>query len=145
MPVRKTINGLLADGVKGIALSPISPLTQVEAIGDLAEQATVVCVDSDVPTSGRVAFVGTDQIAAGRMAGKLLKEALPDGGKVMVFVGVKTLLVSLGTYLLWRFRKRAMAVVAIFVCFLAYYFLLLYHLRAMNLRLFDRLMAWMGW
>jgi hypothetical protein len=59
----------------------------------------------------------------------------------VLFMGVKTALVALGSLLLWRHRKRRAAVVAIFVCFLAYYFLLLYHLQAMELRLFAR---WLG-
>ena len=48
------------------------------------------------------------------------------------FVTVKLALVSLGSLLLWRNRGHALAVVAIFVAFLAYYFLLLYHLRALR-------------
>jgi hypothetical protein len=55
------------------------------------------------------------------------------------FAFVKILLVSLGSYLLWQRRQRASAVCAIFVAFLAYYFLLLYHLSAMDLRLLWRL------
>lgn len=55
------------------------------------------------------------------------------------FAFVKILLVSLGSYLLWQLRQRAFAVCAIFVAFLAYYFVLLYHLYAMDLRLLQRL------
>ena len=61
------------------------------------------------------------------------------------FVLVKTSLVSLGTLLLWRLRKRPLAVIAIFAAFLAYYFLLMYHLEALNPRLASRLTAWFGW
>ena len=57
----------------------------------------------------------------------------------VLFIVVKMALVFLGTYLLWRLRKRALAVVAIFVAFLAYYAILLLHLRAMNLQLLQRL------
>jgi len=53
-------------------------------------------------------------------------------GDPLSFVCVKLALVSLGSLLLWRNRGHAMAVVAIFVAFLAYYFLLLYHLRALR-------------
>jgi hypothetical protein len=49
----------------------------------------------------------------------------------VLFVLVKTALVSGGTYLLWRHRDRPLAVVSIFVAFLAYYFLLALHLEAM--------------
>jgi ribose transport system substrate-binding protein len=53
-----------------------------------AEQSLVVTQDSDAPQSNRACYIGTDNIAAGRQAGELLKEALPQGGKIMVFVGV---------------------------------------------------------
>jgi ribose transport system substrate-binding protein len=53
-----------------------------------AAGALVVTQDSDAPQSNRVCYIGTDNVAAGRQAGELLKEALPQGGKVMVFVGV---------------------------------------------------------
>lgn len=56
----------------------------------------------------------------------------------VAFVSVKLALVSLGTFLLWRLRYRAFAVVAIFALFLAYYFVLLYHLQAMNVSLLDK-------
>lgn len=55
------------------------------------------------------------------------------------FVCVKLALVSLGVTLLWRHRGRPLAVVAAFVSFLAYFFVLLYHLHAMHLDLLRRL------
>lgn len=60
----------------------------------------------------------------------------------VLFMAAKTSLVGLGSWLLWHHRKRKAAVVAIFVCFLAYYYILLYHLSAMNLGLVDRLLTW---
>ena len=57
----------------------------------------------------------------------------------VLFAFVKILLVSLGSYILWQHRQRATAVCAIFVAFMVYYFLLLYHLSAMDLRLLWRL------
>src|SRR4030095_9446302 len=52
-----------------------------------ASQALVVTQDSDAPNSNRACYIGTDNVAAGRQAGELIKEALPQGGKIMVFVG----------------------------------------------------------
>jgi hypothetical protein len=63
-------------------------------------------------------------------------------GHPVGFVLVKTSLVSLGTLLLWRLRARPLAVISIFAAFLAYYFLLVYHLEALNPRLFARLLGW---
>jgi hypothetical protein len=53
-----------------------------------------------------------------------------------LFMVIKLLLVSLGSYLLWRLRKRAAAVMGIFAAFMVYYCLALYHLAAMTTRLF---------
>jgi hypothetical protein len=47
----------------------------------------------------------------------------------VVFVAVKTSLVSAGSWLLWHKRDRAFAVISIFVVFLAYYVVLLMHLQ----------------
>lgn len=59
----------------------------------------------------------------------------------LLFVIVKFVLVALGAYLLWRLRKRRLAIVSIFLAFLAYYCVLLYHLSAMQLNLFERLLG----
>jgi glucan phosphoethanolaminetransferase (alkaline phosphatase superfamily) len=45
------------------------------------------------------------------------------------FVAVKLGLVALGSWLLWRRRRRPVAVVGIFVAFMAYYLILLYHVQ----------------
>jgi uncharacterized membrane protein len=47
----------------------------------------------------------------------------------VAFVAVKLGLVGMGSWLLWSRRDRPTAVVAIFVAFLVYYLLLLYHLQ----------------
>ena len=49
------------------------------------------------------------------------------------FVAVKLGLVSLGSLLLWQRRHHASAVIAIFVAFLAYYAVLLHHIRYSSL------------
>ena len=82
------IDDLLANGVKGIAISPVDPKNQTGMLDRVASQAVVVTQDSDAPDSNRMCYIGTDNVAAGRQAGQLLKEALPQGGKIMVFVGV---------------------------------------------------------
>lgn len=84
---QRIIDDLLAKGIKGIAISPVDPANQTAMLDRAAAQAVVVTQDSDAPTSKRECYIGTDNVAAGRQAGDLLKEALPQGGKVMVFVG----------------------------------------------------------
>jgi ribose transport system substrate-binding protein len=86
---KRIVDDLLAKGIDGIAISPVDPNNQTALINDTAKQALVFTQDSDAPQSERTAYVGTDNVAAGRQAGTLIKEALPDGGKIMVFVGKK--------------------------------------------------------
>lgn len=57
------------------------------------------------------------------------------------FVLVKTTLVSLAAAFLWRHRTRPLSVVATFVAFLTYFFLLLYHLSSMHLHLAHRVLG----
>ena len=85
---RELCEALLVRGVKGIAISPTNPSGQKEMLNEWAEKASLITVDSDAVDSNRKFYLGTDNVAAGRKAGELLKEALPDGGKVMAFVGL---------------------------------------------------------
>jgi ribose transport system substrate-binding protein len=84
---KRIVDDLLAVGVKGIAISPVDPQNQTALINDAAQKALIFTQDSDAPDSNRACYVGTDNIAAGRQAGELLKEVVPNGGKVMLFVG----------------------------------------------------------
>jgi ribose transport system substrate-binding protein len=84
---QRIVDELLAKGINGIAISPVDPANQTAMLDRASTQAVVVTQDSDAPNSKRVCYIGTDNVAAGKQAGELLKEALPQGGKVMVFVG----------------------------------------------------------
>lgn len=84
---QQILDDLLAKGVDGIAVSPIDPANQTAFLDKVASQTLLVCHDSDAPASKRVCYIGTDNTAAGVDAGKLIKEALPNGGKIMLFVG----------------------------------------------------------
>lgn len=84
---KRIIDDLVSTGIQGIAMSPVDPDNQTQLINDTAKKALVITQDSDAPTSERAVYIGTDNVAAGRQAGDLIKEALPNGGKIMVFVG----------------------------------------------------------
>ena len=84
---KRILDDLLAKGVDGIAISPVDPANQTAMLNDAAKQAIVFTHDSDAPDSKRECYVGTDNVAAGRQAGDLIKEALPQGGRIAVFVG----------------------------------------------------------
>jgi len=84
---QQILDDLVAKGVDGIAVSPIDPKNQIDFLNKIAANTLLICVDSDAADSKRVCYIGTDNFAAGQEAGKLIKEALPNGGKIMVFVG----------------------------------------------------------
>jgi ribose transport system substrate-binding protein len=84
---QQILDDLLAKGVDGIAVSPIDPVNQMAILNKVAGQCLLICHDSDAPDSKRVCYIGTDNVAAGVEAGKLIKQVLPNGGKIMVFVG----------------------------------------------------------
>src|SRR3954462_4512560 len=84
---KRIIDDLLTKHVAGIAISPVDPQNQTPLLNDVARQALVFTQDSDAPSSARACYVGTDNVAAGRQAGQLIKDALPGGGRIMLFVG----------------------------------------------------------
>ena len=73
--------------VKGIAVSPLDPKNQTSILNQVAESVKLICHDSDAPDSNRLFYLGTNNYRAGRQAGQLVKEVLPDGGKIMIYVG----------------------------------------------------------
>jgi ribose transport system substrate-binding protein len=84
---RRELDDLLATGIAGISISAIDPKNSTEEFNKVAAKAVLFTTDSDAPDSNRVAYIGTDNTAAGRQAGEEIKKALPNGGKVMGFVG----------------------------------------------------------
>jgi ribose transport system substrate-binding protein len=84
---KRIVDDLLAKGVDGLAISPVDPANQTAMLDDAAQRAVVFTHDSDAPNSKRECYVGTDNVAAGRQAGGLIKDALPQGGRIALFVG----------------------------------------------------------
>ncbi|MFZ4509132.1 MAG: sugar-binding protein [Fimbriimonas sp.] len=84
----RILDDLVAKGIDGIAVSPVDAKNQTQWIDKTSEKTLIVTQDSDAPDSKRAAYVGTDNIAAGKQAGEEIKKALPNGGKIMVFVGM---------------------------------------------------------
>jgi len=84
---KSQVDDLLAKGVQGIAISPVDPKDQTQMLDDAEKTTHVFTQDSDAPLSTRECYVGTDNVAAGRQEGDQIKKALPNGGKIMLFVG----------------------------------------------------------
>lgn len=84
---KQIIEDLLAQGVKAISVSVISPDNQTDFLNEVAQRVPVLCVDNDASKSKRKCYLGTANLQAGRSVGDLVKEVMPKGGKVAIFVG----------------------------------------------------------
>ena len=84
---QRIVDDLLTKGVDGIAISPVDPQNQTALIDAAAKRSLIFTQDSDAPQTNRVCYIGTDNVEAGRQAGQLIREAIPDGGSIMLFVG----------------------------------------------------------
>jgi ribose transport system substrate-binding protein len=84
---QELLSDLVAGGVDGIAISPIDAENQTDFLNNIAAKTLLVCADSDAEQSKRTCYIGTDNVAAGKQAAELLKAALPQGGKIVLFVG----------------------------------------------------------
>jgi ribose transport system substrate-binding protein len=84
----RLMDDLVAAGVSGIMVSAVDPKTETDALSKIAKQTLLLTTDSDAAKSGRVAYIGSSNVAAGKQVGEILKKALPDGGKCMAFVGL---------------------------------------------------------
>ncbi len=85
---QRIVEDLLLKGTKALAVSPNDAKNQVEFFNKVADQIPLITQDSDLPAgSKRRCYLGTDNYGAGKAAGGLIKEAMPDGGQVLVLVG----------------------------------------------------------
>ena len=84
---KRFIETQMAKGIDGLAISVIDPDNMTPFLNEIGAKIPVVMFDSDAPKSNRRAYVGMSNYAAGRLAGQKIKEQLPDGGKLVIFVG----------------------------------------------------------
>src|SRR5712672_1372397 len=84
---KKILEDLLAKGTDGIALSCIDPDNMTALVDKVASKTLLITHDSDAPKSKRLCYVGMDNYDAGRLCGKLIARAIPQGGPVVILVG----------------------------------------------------------
>ncbi|MBN2307996.1 MAG: substrate-binding domain-containing protein, partial [Candidatus Hydrogenedentes bacterium] len=85
---QQILEDLVTKGVSGIAISPSDPANQTDMLNRAAANVSLITQDSDAPDSDRLCYIGTNNYDAGVAAGELIKQALPDGGRIMLFVGM---------------------------------------------------------
>ncbi|MFT6179005.1 MAG: ribose transport system substrate-binding protein [Akkermansiaceae bacterium] len=84
---KSKLEDLLSKGVDGIAVAAIDPINQAGLFDEVAENSILITMDTDAPTTKRQVYVGMDNYDAGWMCGELVKEAIPNGGEVVLFIG----------------------------------------------------------
>ncbi|MDQ7828446.1 MAG: sugar-binding protein [Armatimonadota bacterium] len=88
-PQIRVLEALVARKVSGLAISPVDGKSVVPVIKKaMAGGIPVITFDSDAaPESGRLAFVGTDNEAAGKELGRLFLRFAPNGATYGIITG----------------------------------------------------------
>lgn len=91
-----TMETYIAQKVAGIAVAPSAPSALAPVIKKAMDAGIpTITLDTDAPESVRLAYIGTDNYAAGKVAGREMLKLLPGGGKVAIGTGSLTALNSL--------------------------------------------------
>ena len=84
----EVVGDLTARGVRGLAIAPSNAPEVSECINELFEKGIpVVTLNSDLPASRRLCFIGMDNYRAGQTAAYLMRQLLPGGGQVFPLAG----------------------------------------------------------
>jgi len=84
---KSKMEDMLSRGVDGISAAVIDPVNQSAFFDEVAGRVEFITMDTDAPDSKRKVYIGMDNYEAGRLCGQLVKEALPEGGEVVLFIG----------------------------------------------------------
>ncbi len=86
---RRRLEEAVSSKVDGIAISAIEAAALAPEIDRILteEKIPVITMDSDVPQSKRLAYIGTNNLDAGKAAGAEALKLFPTGGKLVGFVG----------------------------------------------------------
>ena len=75
---------LARENLKGIMIMGLEPALEAMINDAVDDGVPVICIDSDLPNSKRLAFVGTGNYAAGLLGGQKLAELIHYEGKVIL-------------------------------------------------------------
>lgn len=71
----------------GLMISPLDPEKQTKLISTVAASKYVVTFDTEAPQAISHYHVGANNKLGGELAADLIRQAVPDGGEVAIFVG----------------------------------------------------------
>lgn len=84
---KQIVEDLLSRGINGLAISPIDAKNQRDMLNSWATKIPLITHDSDAPGTHRLMYIGVDNYTAGRTVGKLIKQAYPNGARVILTIG----------------------------------------------------------
>lgn len=83
------IESMTAQGVKGIAITPVDATVAPALDKAIAAGVKIVLIDNDIPGwKGKTSYVGTNNFQGGVLAGNWLRERTKDGQKFGILEGV---------------------------------------------------------
>ena len=83
------IESMVTQGVKGIAITPVDPTVAPALDKAIAAGVKVVLMDNSIPDwKNATSLATTNNLEAGKLAGKYLKSVLKDGDKLGILQGV---------------------------------------------------------
>lgn len=86
--VIERIDGLLAEGAKGIAICAIADPAIESKVDLLAEAGVpVITFNSDLPESRRLCFIGQDYTKSGRIAAEMMSKCISQKGQILAVAG----------------------------------------------------------
>lgn len=87
------IDELLESGISGLAITPINHPLVTERIQKLSDEGfPIITVNSDLPNSGRIAYVGSNYYKSGEIAAGIINLLRPEGAKVAIIMGSQLVL-----------------------------------------------------
>ena len=84
---KQIIEDLFSSNIDALAVSPPDADNQRDMIDVWCTKVPTITHDSDAPGTNRLMYIGMDNYRAGRMVGKLIKDAYPDGAKMVLTIG----------------------------------------------------------
>ena len=72
----------------GILLAPVLPEVAEVFAANLPAGFPLCCFDADLPENKKLAYIGQDSFASGRLAAKLMKMMVPAGGRTIIIQAV---------------------------------------------------------
>jgi simple sugar transport system substrate-binding protein len=82
------IKTAVSGNVDGIATSLISPLLAAPVDAAVTAGIPVIAYSADEPNTKRLAYIGQNLLISGREMGKKIRELIPGGGRIAVFIAV---------------------------------------------------------